>query len=787
MRLTARSLPLSLLLFGALALLAAGCGDESSQASGPSSSSSSGGGAGGTGGAGGAGGASSAPLCVSAPTPAPFAGTDSCPSAQNGVADALDNALAAEGLTRCDVRLLPEDIALSGWAPAMLVDKRRLPDFTPLQRGPLRLPAYGRESAAWLDSAAKSKNVVSETLAALSTRRGHTFQDICLDLQAFEPAMEDTTPLATAVLLLNQHHGYVADEAALRDAAKNIPLGFQGKLARVIGAVDHAALEVKAALGTEVKLDLRHLARTHALLVPNVQNYSTAADKIALLDTVDLARITEASVLLARSIEEADFGSEADATFPPFVADSPIGSIVVHDSSDDFYQDGDVAAESAALLVDLGGNDTYEVPAGASDETQPIAVAIDVRGQDHYGYKEYPAAADGDLLVSDEKGRYTPLDTPDKDYGPITLSRIGRQGAGLAGIGLLFDLGNGNDSYRSLAVSQGFGSMGVGVLFDEAGDDEYLAEAGAQGAALFGLGALIDLEGNDKRKSFTFSHGFAGPQAAALLLDASGDDEYACDSGDPANGGHPLYLSPQLPGKGNTSMCQGAAMGRRPNAQNDPAYMAGGLGILRDISGKDRYSASVFAQGTGYWQGLGMLLEGGMEPDIYDGAWYVQSASAHFALSLFLEQGGNDTYNPTIDISATSIGVGHDFSASLHLDEGGDDLYNAPGLSLGSGNINGIGCLINAGGIDTYTAKGDPSLGAGNYSSEQPFGQPRQNAPTLGIFVDVGGIDSYVVGGMARPLDNTQWSYEPQPYPMQTITTEHGCSNDENMGMVTIP
>lgn len=770
-------------------LLLCGCGDETSPAAASSGSSSSSGssGGGGSGGAGGAGGGSSAGLCVSAPQAAPFPGTDDCPSAVNGVADALDNALSAENLTRCDVKLLPEDIALSGWPSEMLVDKRRLADFTPLQRGPLRMPGYGRETANWLDGAAQSKFPVSETIAALSARRGHAFQQACVDLSPFGPKPEDSTPLATAVLILNQHHGYMADENALRDAAKALPWSLQNKLAWVIAAVDYAAQEVQAALGTDVKTDLRHFARTHALFVPNVQNYSTAADKVALLDTVDLGRITEAAALLARTIEIADLGSEPDATFPPFAADTPLGAILVHDSSDDTYADGDVAAEQALLLVDLGGNDIYEVPAGASSESHPVAVVLDVRGQDRYGYKEIPSALDGDLLVSDEKGRYTPLDTPDKDYGPITLSRIGRQGAGLAGIGFLWDLGNGNDTYRSLAISQGFASMGVGVLFDEAGDDDYAAEAGAQGAAVFGIGALIDLAGKDTRKSVTFSQGFAGTQAAAVLFDASGDDLYACDIGDPTTGGHPLYLSAQLPGKGNTSMCQGAAMGRRPFGANDPSYMAGGIGILRDAGGVDRYDASVFAQGTGYWQGLGMLLEGGMGGDTYNGAWYIQGATAHFALSLFLEQGGNDNYNPDIDVSATSIGVGHDFSASLHIDEGGDDIYNAPGLSLGSGNINGIGCLINAGGSDTYTAEGDPTLGAGNYSSEQPFGQPRQNAPTIGIFVDAGGNDTYVVGGMVRALNNTLWNYEPQPYPMQTVTTEHGCGNDEDMGMVTVP
>ena len=138
--------------------------------------------------------------------------------------------------------------------------------------------------------------------------------------------------------------------------------------------------------------------------------------------------------------------------------------------------------------------------------------------------------------------------------------------------------------------------------------------------------------------------------------------------------------------------------------------------------------------------------------------------------------------------AATSIGVGHDFSASVHLDEGGNDHYRAPGLSLGSGNINGIGCLLNLGGDDVFDAAGDPTLGAGNYSAEAPFGIDRQGAPTIGIFVHTGGKGTYTVAGVDRSLASTTWSYEPQPYPPpDVVTTEHGCGADSPAGSVTVP
>src|SRR5262249_8227197 len=155
---------------------------------------------------------------------------------------------------------------------------------------------------------------------------------------------------------------------------------------------------------------------------------------------------------------------------------------------------------------------------------------------DHYQYKIIADSADGDMLPSDGKGRYHSAKTPDQDYGPITLSRIARQGAGLAGIGMLLDLGAEGDTYKSLAVSQGFASMGVGVLDDAGGDDTYDAEAGVQGAATFGIAALVDGGGKDAYRSFSLSQAFGGAQGAAALVDVSGDDVYYCDPGDPALG-----------------------------------------------------------------------------------------------------------------------------------------------------------------------------------------------------------------------------------------------------------
>ena len=124
--------------------------------------------------------------------------------------------------------------------------------------------------------------------------------------------------------------------------------------------------------------------------------------------------------------------------------------------------------------------------------------AIDLGGDDVYGYVgDENAEAAAPLLPDDGSGRFEP-GSNGAPFGPFSFSKTSRQGGANLGVALHFDLGSGNDQYRSLRRSQGFGSMGVGVLYDDGGDDIYRCEAGCQGSALFGIGVQIDAgEGAD--------------------------------------------------------------------------------------------------------------------------------------------------------------------------------------------------------------------------------------------------------------------------------------------------
>jgi hypothetical protein len=504
---------------------------------------------------------------------------------------------------------------------------------------------------------------------------------------------------------------------------------------------------------------------------------------------------------LAAAVEQARLSRFAGTRGFSFDQPTPWGRVVIRDGADDVYEDD--GRDAIAVLIDTGGNDSYRKPVGAvggsqvvGDHMIHVAVAIDLAGDDAYGYPEIADAldlVDGGVtrLPSDGRGRHVKAGSGDN--GAVTLSEEVRQGGARLGYGLLFDFGTGADHYRSLRMSQGFGAAGVGVLFDEGGDDVYEGEAAVQGSGLWGAGLLVDLGGNDTYTTYADSQGFGFVRGAGVLYDRRGDDQYLANTGIPALGGDPIYYSPQAPCPtptstcGNSSFSQGAGFGRRAaGSAADSAFMSGGLGVLRDVSGADRYEASIFAQGTGYWFGTGILSDGAGD-DRYDGWWYTQGSDAHAALCVFEDGAGNDRYDVTYPANppyATNTGQGHDYSIGWHLDWGGDDQYRGTGLGLGAGNANGGGFLINVGGNDTYTAPGGTVLGGAAF--DLSISRP-QSLPCYGVFIDVGGQDTYTVPDdpllTPHPADGLSWTNARNPPPYRDLSV----GLDRDAGVVVLP
>lgn len=362
------------------------------------------------------------------------------------------------------------------------------------------------------------------------------------------------------------------------------------------------------------------------------------------------------------------------------------------------------------LLIDTGGDDVYYGGGATGALENAIALLIDLSGNDRYGDD---AATLQRAIVECE--------TREGKAGTAF-------GGAILGYAVLADL-QGDDVYRTQAAGLGAARFGVAMLLDLQGSDRYDAYAFAQGAGFAGLGILIDREGRDQYACFYEAQGFGSIRGFGLLLDALGEDAYLA---------HPTpieFPSPQTAER-NVSMAQGAGYGRRAD-YSDGRSIAGGVGMLIDVQGNDRYACAVFGQGVGYWGGIGMLIDL-QGDDTREGVWYVQGAAAHFAVGYLEDRLGKDRYLASTNMA---IGAGHDFSIGYLIDLEGDDEYSAPSLALGGANANGIGIFMELTGDDLYQARSSEA----NFGRANPIGKGtlRERALALGLFLDNAGNDSY--------------------------------------------
>ena len=361
------------------------------------------------------------------------------------------------------------------------------------------------------------------------------------------------------------------------------------------------------------------------------------------------------------------------------------------------------------LIIDTGGDDTYMGGGFNYSVDNWASVLIDTTGNDRY--LAAPKMAD------------TPLAQWE---GRKSARRVPAHGGALFGVAFVADLA-GDDLYRADRPCQGSGVFGVGAILDTEGDDTYDAYVDSQGFGYCGVGLLSDAEGSDSYDGFNQVQGCGLTRGAGILADGKGNDRYT------GNDEQIDFASPQS-AEHNVTMGQGAGYGHRADF-SDGHSLGGGLGVLFDGEGNDRYSCAVLGQGVGYWQGIGALFDDAGD-DTYFGMWYVQGACAHYADGYLEDSAGDDKYTATMNMAQ---GAGHDFSIGYLLDRAGDDTYLAPNLSLGAGNANGMGIFIEYGGNDTYTSSGT-TLGKANPAAA---GSPREIALCLGLFFDLSGRDTY--------------------------------------------
>lgn len=638
---------------------------------------------------------------------------------------------------------------------AIANDPQRLPHFHPVQEDLDGLGGCWADNLARAaDTAVASDHPMTSLMAVVAHSLGRK-----PTVGGALPQPAETEPLLTALADLHGVYGEPFDPAPVQIQLAEVPTPVQRVAAKVVLAAAVAVGLRNAWLDGIGSPNRRktwfNLGAGMLLATPGggVDPDAKSDGPLFLLDTnTDL--LFRAALVLLQALDEGDLLQAKSATPFAFSTPTPLGKVVLRGGGADTWNPKDPQTKGDLLLaLDSGGNDTWLVRAGANTSVDnPIAVAIDLGGDDTYTYAPAPDPQPWEAVLPPDEDSRT---VAQAGHAPWSLSTQSRQGAGRLGVAVLVDLGGGKDHYRALRMAQGYANFGVGVLWDDGGNDRYEGEAGVQGAAAVGIAIAYDGGGDDTRWAVHNAQGFAWMSSGGLLYDRGGHDDYVCAIDKPLQ-----YPSPQTPGYANSSLCQGTGFGMRRDATK--THRSGGIALLRDLAGNDGYTGSTFVQGTGYWFGTGVLADGGGD-DHYDGLFYAQGAAAHFALAFFLDGGGSDEHGLRHKPLHSQMGLGHDFSSALFVSEGGDDIYRGPSRSQGASKCHGHGLFVDNGGADIYEVDNDKAIGwATDYDWAPGTCGKYEVIPSWGFFVDIGGLDLYTKPGKQTPKsgsygDNQLW------------------------------
>lgn len=368
--------------------------------------------------------------------------------------------------------------------------------------------------------------------------------------------------------------------------------------------------------------------------------------------------------------------------------------------------DDNVYTETVGCLIDLGGDDEYRNRAGAAFVGQPVSFLIDVAGNDSYS-----------------------------SYDSFS------QGSALLGSAFLLDLA-GDDHYLATKLTQGAAVAGHALLVDLKGHDVYQAQEYAQGFALWGVGALVDRLGDDLFRGALYVQGVGATKGLGVLFDQTGQDAYQALG---------LYRSSY----GDTGVFSGYSQGFGIGMRT---FTSGGLGVMMDGGGRDKYNAGDFSQGGGYYFGYGILRSYGLDNDVYQGSRYAQGFMAHSAVGAFIEDGGHDRYRGRV---AAAMGTAWDLGASLFNDKQGNDRYDALGLGFALGSVahNGFAVFWDQAGKDEYRLGSDNWVHVPGNSYHQGY--------SFGFLMDFGG-------------DADQYDFSTQRNNTIQLTGEYGFFVDAN-------
>lgn len=357
------------------------------------------------------------------------------------------------------------------------------------------------------------------------------------------------------------------------------------------------------------------------------------------------------------------------------------------------------------------GPNTYEM--------SQIASVIDAGGDDEYRY----ASAEADTRSNWPRTQLI-VDLAGNDR---YLGGARGPASALMGVSLIIDHA-GSDRYEGQSRSCGVGVMGVGVILDRAGADVYTGTRWSIGAAFYGLGAIIDGGADgDLYVAEMMSQGIGGPRGFGAIIDEAGRDLYRVNGPTPSVYGTPAVYA---------GFSQGVGLGVR-------LYDNGGIGVIADLAGDDRYEGGEFCQGGAYFWGLGILHDRAGN-DLYYGNRYGQAWAAHQALGILVDDGGDDTY---WSMTAASQSGSWDICATLLLDRAGNDSYHADGLAQGGASQQAIAWFVDLAGVDRYIAPAGATQGQ---SGGNEYHYDESGCLSWSVFLDAGGSEDFYSTGRSN-------------------------------------
>jgi hypothetical protein len=296
--------------------------------------------------------------------------------------------------------------------------------------------------------------------------------------------------------------------------------------------------------------------------------------------------------------------------------------------------------------------------------------------------------------------------------GTTASSRLGQLGAALDALGPAAMQSNAVDLWPILRFEpEGGDDVYVHdyvLLVDAAGDDGYFNNAGGNGIDVkrgpAGSGAPFEAPARGCQTAREALIGQECVLTAAALVDSTGEDVYG-----------------RLEAPDVDAACTADPVVRRILIQGAGAV---GVGLLLDAQGDDTYTGKVITTGAGHINGFGHLRERGGN-DSYLVIRIGEGAATVGGNGSLVDSGGHDTFDfyipSPLDPNAPNLTPG---AGGVLDDQGRCD--RGARLTLGAGNLGGVGLLDNAGGDDSYrSSERGQGFGSGGFGTFRDSGGGR--------------------------------------------------------------